>query len=127
MTSQAPERIKSAGDAFYMADSPIPADLDKKILSGRDLDYLMRRAAVESALARGLEEGGFEVYYQPTYTLKDRRLYGAEALIRLHDRELGNIYPDEFIPIAEQNGLIDDIDDSREFRLVFAGEFGAEG
>ena len=111
MTSQAPERIKSAGDAFYMADSPIPADLDKKILSGRDLDYLMRRAAVESALARGLEEGGFEVYYQPTYTLKDRRLYGAEALIRLHDRELGNIYPDEFIPIAEQNGLIDDIDD----------------
>ena len=111
MTSRSPERIKSANDAFYMADSPVPANLDKKILSGRDLDYLMRRAAIESALARGLEEGGFEVYYQPTYSLTDRKLHGAEALIRLHDGILGNIFPDEFIPIAEQNGLIDDIDD----------------
>ena len=111
MTSRAPERIKSASDAFYMADSPVPANLDKKILSGRDLDYLMRRAAIENALARGLEEGGFEVYYQPTYSLSDRKLHGAEALIRLHDSLLGNIFPDEFIPIAEQNGLIDDIDD----------------
>ena len=111
MISKAPERIKTAGDAFYMADSPVPANLDKKILSGRDLDYLMRRAAVENALARGLDEGGFEVYYQPTYSLADRKLHGAEALIRLSDSILGRIYPDEFIPIAEQNGLIDDIDD----------------
>ena len=111
MTSSAPERIKTANDAFYMADSPVPANLDKKILTGRDLDYLMRRAAVENALARGFEEGGFEVYYQPTYSLTDRKLHGAEALIRLHDSLLGNIFPDEFIPIAEQNGLIDDIDD----------------
>ena len=57
MTSQAPERIKSAGDAFYMADCPIPADLDKKILSGRDLDYLMRRAAVDAALSDDAEAG----------------------------------------------------------------------
>ena len=111
MTSEIPDRIKTANDAFYMADSPVPGNLDKKILSGRDLDYLMRRAAVEGALTRGLEKHFFEVYYQPTYALSDRRLHGAEALIRLHDSVLGNVYPDEFIPIAEQNGLIDDIDD----------------
>ena len=111
MASQVPDRIKTAGDAFYMADSPVPAGLDKKILTGRDLDYLMRRAAVESALARGFEEGGFEVFYQPTYTLEGRKLYGAEALIRLRDSVLGNVFPDEFIPIAEQNGLIKDIDE----------------
>ncbi len=111
MLSEAPERIKNPADVFYMADSPVPTNLDKKVLSGRDLDYLMRRSAVENALARGLEEGNFEVYYQPTYSLAERRLHGAEALIRLHDSIIGNVYPDEFIPIAEQNGLIDDIDD----------------
>ncbi len=111
MLSESPERIKNPADVFYMADSPVPTNLDKKVLSGRDLDYLMRRSAVENALARGLEEGNFEVYYQPTYSLAERRLHGAEALIRLHDSIIGNVYPDEFIPIAEQNGLIDDIDD----------------
>ncbi len=111
ITADVPDRIKSAADAFYMADSPVPSKLDKKILSGKDLDYLMRRAAVESAIARGLDEDGFEVYYQPTYSLTEHRLHGAEALIRLHDSVLGNVFPDEFIPIAEQNGLIDDIDD----------------
>ena len=111
MAASVPERIKSANDALYMADCPIPAGNDKKVLSGRDLDYLMRRSAVEEAISRGLEQNYFEVYYQPTYSLIDRRLHGAEALIRLHDSELGNVFPDEFIPIAEQIGLIEEIDD----------------
>ncbi|MBQ4257031.1 MAG: EAL domain-containing protein, partial [Oscillospiraceae bacterium] len=48
---------------------------------------------------------------QPTYSLEGLRLHGAEALIRLHDTEMGELYPGEFIPIAEQCGLIDDVDD----------------
>ena len=52
----------------------------------------------------------FEVYYQPTYNI-DGTLHGAEALLRMSDSELGKLYPDEFIPIAEYTGLIDDIDD----------------
>ncbi|MBR4555620.1 MAG: EAL domain-containing protein [Ruminococcus sp.] len=111
MAAEVPDRIKTASDAFYMADSPVPANKDKTILTDKDLDYLMRRSAVEGALARGVDEGLFEVYYQPTYSLSEKRLHGAEALVRLHDTILGNIYPDEFIPIAEQNGLIDSIDD----------------
>ncbi len=106
-----PDRIKTAADAIYMADCPVPANNDKSVLMGDDLDYLLRRAAVEHAVSTGLEKNNFEVYYQPTYYLKDRRLYGAEALIRLHDDELGNLYPDEFIPVAEQMGLIDAIDE----------------
>ncbi len=111
MAAEVPERITSASDAFYMVDSPIPANNEKKILLGSDLDYLLRRSAVELAVTKGLKNNCFEVYYQPTYQLKGQKLHGAEALIRLHDKTLGNIFPDEFIPIAEQIGMIEQIDD----------------
>ncbi len=111
MAAEVPERITSASDAFYMVDSPIPANNDKKILIGSDLDYLLRRSAVERAVTKGLKNNCFEVYYQPTYHLKGQKLHGAEALIRLHDKTIGNIFPDEFIPIAEQIGMIEQIDD----------------
>ena len=124
MEAKVPERIKSASDAFYMADCPVPKNSDKKILSGSDLDFLMRRAAVENAVNQGFEEHNFEVYYQPTFNLADKSLHGAEALIRLHDGVLGSIFPDEFIPIAEQIGVIDAIDD---FVLKEVCEFIASG
>ncbi|MBR4514236.1 MAG: EAL domain-containing protein [Lachnospiraceae bacterium] len=110
MLTDIPGRISSGAELFYMIDSPLPKDIDKKILSGADLDYLIRRQAVESAVSRGLDENSFEVYYQPTYHV-DGKLHGAEALLRMHDSKLGNVFPDEFIPVAEQIGLIDDIDD----------------
>ena len=111
MTAESPGRIKSSNDVFYMADSPVPTAVDKDVLKGSDLDYLMRRLAVEGAISRGLDLQHFEVYYQPTYYLNDKKLHGAEALIRLHDNVLGNLFPDEFIPIAEQIGLISNIDE----------------
>ena len=56
-------------------------------------------------LRRALKEGGLELYYQPQYTMTGH-LCGLEALIRLHHPTLGMIYPDRFIPIAEESGLI---------------------
>ena len=111
MAADVPGRIKTVNDAMYMADSPVPKKTETNILTGSDLDYLLRRAAIESALTKGLKEGNFEVFYQPTYYVKPHKLHGAEALIRLHDDELGNLFPEEFIPIAEQIGLIDEVDD----------------
>lgn len=111
MSAKVPDRIASTSDALYMADSPVPSNIDKKILADSDLDYLMRRAAVEKAITRGLEEHNFEVYYQPTYFIDRKTVHGAEALLRLHDSVLGNVFPDEFIPLAEKMGLIDDLDD----------------
>lgn len=110
MMAELPGQMKDPVSIFYMIDSPLPADTDKKVFRGEDLNYIMRRQDVESAVSRGLKESSFEVYYQPTYFM-DKRLHGAEALLRMHDRELGDIYPDEFIPIAEQIGMIDPIDD----------------
>jgi diguanylate cyclase (GGDEF)-like protein/PAS domain S-box-containing protein len=65
-----------------------------------------RRLALETALRRALKQGCFEVHYQPKVSLTHGHMIGAEALIRWPDPELGNISPVEFIPIAEETGLI---------------------
>jgi diguanylate cyclase (GGDEF)-like protein len=65
-----------------------------------------RRAAVESRLRAALERGEFELHYQPIWRLPKRSLAGAEALLRWTDPELGSVSPNEFIPVAEQTGLI---------------------
>ncbi|MBE6877409.1 MAG: EAL domain-containing protein [Ruminococcus sp.] len=118
-----PEELKNAEDVLSMADQSLPKNNKKNILIGDDLDYLLRRAAVEEAIGRGIAEHSFEVYYQPTYHIKGR-LHGAEALIRLHDSVIGNVFPDEFIPIAEQMGTIDILDNfvfSEVCRFLLSG------
>ena len=64
-------------------------------------------SALRSSIANGCE--GFEVYYQPIYSLKEKCVVSLEALVRLKDEKLGAIPPDEFIPLAEQNGTITQI------------------
>ncbi|MBR0145285.1 MAG: EAL domain-containing protein [Eubacterium sp.] len=108
--SDIPTQIKSTAELAYMIDSPMSDSTGTRVLKGNDLRFVMRRHSIEDALSRGFAENSYEVYFQPTYHI-NRKLHGAEALIRMHDKELGNLYPDEFIPIAEQNGLIDDIDE----------------
>ena len=70
----------------------------------------LRKNVVEAAIERGLKNDNFIVYYQPIMNTKDGIIRSAEALVRLDDPEEGMIYPDEFIPIAENNGTIIDID-----------------
>jgi diguanylate cyclase (GGDEF)-like protein/PAS domain S-box-containing protein len=64
-----------------------------------------RRLAVESVLRRALD-GGFVLHYQPKFDLATGRLTGSEALLRLCLPDAGEIGPAEFIPIAEETGLI---------------------
>lgn len=65
-----------------------------------------RRNMVEMAVRRAILNKSFEVYYQPIYSLKEKRIVSLEALVRLHDEKLGFIPPDEFIPLAEKDGSI---------------------
>jgi diguanylate cyclase (GGDEF)-like protein/PAS domain S-box-containing protein len=60
---------------------------------------------LEKHLRRSLKDGGLELHYQPLYT-RDGQLCGLEALVRLRHSVLGMVYPDRFIPIAEESGLI---------------------
>ncbi|BDQ36118.1 two-component system response regulator [Pseudodesulfovibrio nedwellii] len=62
--------------------------------------------AVENDLKRALKAREFEAYYQPIVNLADGRLYGFEALARWNHPERGMVNPGEFIPVAEETGLI---------------------
>ncbi len=71
----------------------------------------VRRLELEAGLRRALEHNEFVLEYQPQYDLRDGQLIGAEALVRWNHPERGMILPGQFIPVAEETGLIHDIGD----------------
>lgn len=70
-----------------------------------------RELQIETHLRKTLHNGGLSLALQPKIRLADRRIAGAEALVRWIDDELGLVQPSEFIPIAERLGLIGCITD----------------
>jgi diguanylate cyclase (GGDEF)-like protein len=88
---------KSAGRRTYRFFEP---EMDAKVRERRQLEIDLRHA---------IAEGGLEVYYQPCLGLKDDRITGCEALVRWRHPERGMVSPAEFIPIAEDTGLINEI------------------
>ena len=67
-------------------------------------EKMAKRRRLEGYLRDALDHNGFEIHYQPQYTL-GRELIGLEALLRFRMPELASISPAEFIPVAEQQGL----------------------
>ncbi len=77
---------------------------DEKIK--REMEY---RNHVLEEVRYAIEHKTFRMYYQPIYDCREERFVAAESLIRLWDRNGDFISPSEFIPMAEENGLIDQI------------------
>lgn len=69
-------------------------------------DQVARAVKIQEMMRSAVERGGLTVAYQPIVSLENGRIEGFEALARLYDRELGEISPVEFIPVAEETGLI---------------------
>jgi EAL domain-containing protein (putative c-di-GMP-specific phosphodiesterase class I) len=78
---------------------------------GQDEAHL-RQIRVANRLREAVDAGAFELLYQPKFSLREARITGFEALVRWHDDELGQVFPDEFIPIAEQTGMITGISEA---------------
>jgi diguanylate cyclase (GGDEF)-like protein len=103
----APGLVKQAENALHHAKVSgrnqyqfFSKDMNRKAKLRLDLEARMRRA---------LANHEFTVFYQPKVSNEDERLVGAEALVRWIDPDKGMISPGEFIPVAEETGLIEQI------------------
>jgi EAL domain-containing protein (putative c-di-GMP-specific phosphodiesterase class I) len=77
-----------------------------RFFSGQMNAHIARNMKIESALRRTLEKNGLSLHYQPVVDVSANRILGCEALVRWNDPETGSYSPAEFIPIAEDTGLI---------------------
>jgi diguanylate cyclase (GGDEF)-like protein/PAS domain S-box-containing protein len=87
-------RAKAAGKARYQI-------FDSSMHAGA-----VELLRIENDLRRALDRGEFELHYQPIVRIGDRQIRGFEALLRWRQPERGLIPPADFIPIAEETGLI---------------------
>jgi len=85
---------KESGRATYALYTPAVA---------RRVDLRLR---LEQRLRKAIESREFMLYFQPTVSLGDGAIVGAEVLVRWTDAEVGEVSPAEFIPIAEESGLV---------------------
>lgn len=78
-------------------------------LTSDDHERLSRKAYIEKRLIYALDRKNLQLLYQPQVNLENGKVERVEALVRWTDSEIGVVTPDELIPIAEENGLINEI------------------
>ncbi|MCW9014270.1 MAG: EAL domain-containing protein [Gammaproteobacteria bacterium] len=96
--------LKNADTAMYRAK-----DLGRntfQFYTAEMSEIAMRRLELENSLRNAVESQDFVIFYQPKYDFKRGKCCGMEALVRWDHPEKGIVSPDEFIPLAEETGLI---------------------
>lgn len=94
-------------NAALALDRAKQADLGTSRFFEREMDERMQaRHKLEHDLRLALKDGQFELYYQPQFNLQRGEIAGFEALLRWNHPERGLILPSEFVPLAEETGLI---------------------
>ncbi|MEF1229154.1 EAL domain-containing protein, partial [Vibrio fortis] len=100
--------LSSADTAMYQAKR---AGKNQSAYYSRDLDKVIQRQAnIERALRDQNYDEEFSLVYMPYMNAHGDTVVGFEVLLRWHSKQLGFVAPDEFIPIAEQTGLFEQID-----------------
>ncbi|MCV6607700.1 MAG: EAL domain-containing protein [Campylobacterales bacterium] len=106
-STSATELLKNADMAMYESKSK---GKNRYNFFSKEMNITAsRNMIIESGLRKAIEKGNFSLKYQPIYNIDDLSINGVEALIRWEHYELGFISPEEFIPVAEDTGLIIDI------------------
>ena len=139
----------SIGISIFPDDSSNPSELlrnaDSAMYHSKDFGRNMysyftesmnseisRKLDLEEQLHGALNRGEFTVVYQPKYDIHNRQITGAEALLRWNNPVLGEVSPTEFIPIAEQTGLIipiglyvlkESLAQTRQWKTIYTNEF----
>jgi len=96
--------IKNADSAMYLAkeDGKNSFKFYTKELSTK----IKEKLQIDTALHNGIKNKEFYMVFQPQYSLKNKKIVSIEALARWNSKDLGNVSPAKFIPIAEENGSI---------------------
>jgi len=96
--------LKNADIAMYQAKK---AGKNTTTFYKHQMDeWVKRRLTIENGLRSAIENQELEIHYQPIIEFSTGKLMGAEALLRWNSQEFGHVMPDEFIPVAEESGLI---------------------
>lgn len=101
------ELIKNADTAMYRVKNESKNGIS--FFTQEMRDEFLQRINVEKQLKNALQNKEFKVYYQPQFDIKTGKIRGFEALLRWVNEELGFVSPIDFIPIAEEIGIINEI------------------
>ena len=104
--SEAPKELARSEDVILMSESMLTEKEACVVLEGQDLNEIFEQAKLSEILRRGITEHNFKMVYQLIYSANHHKVIAAEALLRLHDPEIGDVYPSVFIPVAERIGII---------------------
>jgi EAL domain-containing protein (putative c-di-GMP-specific phosphodiesterase class I)/DNA-binding response OmpR family regulator/GGDEF domain-containing protein len=106
-TVDAEQLLTNAQAASEQAREPRSCELFSPVPLARS----RRRLAIESALRRAVEAGELHLVYQPRVASDTLDIAGVECLLRWEHPQLGRVGPEEFVPIAEETDLIEEIGD----------------
>lgn len=103
-TTDIPTLLRNADNAMYSAKN---CGKNHYQMYQQNMEHKsMKRFTLENALRRALELNELFLVYQPIVQISTHEIVGFEALVRWNNAELGVVYPSDFIPIAEETGLI---------------------
>lgn len=104
--------LRQMEDRAAMARKAAKKNLLSNILFYKEQfkELLYTRKFIEESMKSAISERQFQMYLQPKYSIARNSIVGAEALVRWLHPERGMIYPNEFIPVIEENGFIRQVD-----------------